>query len=311
MKEGEEVETSWLETTEFSRVFADILSIANDLIGDNETFYVSLIENERMTLMEMLVKSDTSFKAGDTFLLQDTYCQFPYFSRRPTIVKNAKEDERTKHNKLTHLLNAGSYAGVPIFLKDGTTFGTLCAINKRVNTYDDKTAQILTKLASFLSYAIETERLLVQDGLTSLYNRIYWKRIMSSEQIRTGVHALLMIDLDKFKQVNDQFGHETGDHVLKEVASIIQEVIPQGAYGFRFGGDEFGVLFLRRSAKEAAYFAEKIIEQSVMNEKLSTHDVCLSAGIADTHITASETLMREADQLLYRSKRSGGCRVSL
>lgn len=111
------METCWLETTEFSRVFADILSIANDLIGDNETFYVSLIENERMTLMEMLVKSDTSFRVGDTFRLQDTYCQFPYFSSRPAIVKNAKEDERTKHNKVTHLMNAGSYAGVPIFFK--------------------------------------------------------------------------------------------------------------------------------------------------------------------------------------------------
>ncbi|WP_172656759.1 sensor domain-containing diguanylate cyclase [Domibacillus robiginosus] len=310
MKEGEEVETDWLETAAFSRVFADILSIANDLIGD-ETFYISLIERDRLKVLQTLSRSDILVQEGETVRLQDTYCQIPYASRQPMLIGNAKEDERTKRNDFTYSLNIGSYAGVPISLGDGSTFGTLCSMNTCLNRYDSKTVQILKKLASFLSYAIDTERLLIQDGLTGLYNRVYWKRAMASDWIEKGTHALLMIDLDKFKQVNDRFGHEAGDHVLMEVASVIKQIIPEDAYGFRFGGDEFGVLFLNRSAEEAALFAREIINESKRNQEFRTYGVLLSAGIADTKRVPVQFLMKEADGLLYQSKRSGGCRVSI
>ncbi len=304
------METDWLETAAFSRVFADILSIANDLIGD-ETFYISLIERDRLKVLQTLSRSDILVQEGETVRLQDTYCQIPYASRQPMLIGNAKEDERTKRNDFTYSLNIGSYAGVPISLGDGSTFGTLCSMNTCLNRYDSKTVQILKKLASFLSYAIDTERLLIQDGLTGLYNRVYWKRAMASDWIEKGTHALLMIDLDKFKQVNDRFGHEAGDHVLMEVASVIKQIIPEDAYGFRFGGDEFGVLFLNRSAEEAALFAREIINESKRNQEFRTYGVLLSAGIADTKRVPVQFLMKEADGLLYQSKRSGGCRVSI
>lgn len=304
------METDWLETAAFSRVFADILSIANDLIGD-ETFYISLIERDRLKVLQTLSKSDILVQEGETVRLQDTYCQIPYASGQPMLVGNAKEDERTKHNDFTYSLNIGSYAGVPISLRDGSTFGTLCSMTTCLNRYDNKTVQILKKLASFLSYAIDTERLLVQDGLTGLYNRVYWKRAMMSDWIEKKTHALLMIDLDKFKQVNDRFGHEAGDHVLMKVASVIKQIIPDDAYGFRFGGDEFGVLFLHRSAEEASLFAQEIIDESKRNQELRTYGVLLSAGITDTKRVPVRSLMKEADGLLYQSKRSGGCRVSI
>ncbi|MCM3789149.1 sensor domain-containing diguanylate cyclase [Domibacillus indicus] len=310
MKEGEEVKTDWLETAAFSRVFADILSIANDLIGD-ETFYISLVERDRLKVLQTLSKSDILVQAGKTVRLQDTYCQIPYASGQPMLIKNAKEDERTKRHDFTYSLNIGSYAGVPISLGDGSTFGALCSIHTSLNRYDNKTVQILKKLASFLSYAIDTERLLIQDGLTGLYNRVYWKRVLTSDWIEKETHALLMIDLDKFKQVNDRFGHEAGDHVLIEVASVIKQIIPDDAYGFRFGGDEFGVLFLHRSAEEASLFAQEIIDESKRNQELRTYGVLLSAGIADTKRVPVQSLMKEADGLLYQSKRNGGCRVSI
>lgn len=300
----------WVGEADFSRVFTDILSIANDLIGD-QTFYISFIDNERMKLLKTLVKSDIFVENGRIVQMQDTYCQMAYTSSRPVLVSNAKEHQQTKNLELTHSLNVGSYAGVPITLNDGSVFGTLCSINTSLNEYDDKTLQTLVKLSSFLSYAIDMERLLIHDVLTGLFNRTYWKRIMTSEWMNEGTHAFLMMDMDKFKQVNDEFGHEKGDLILMSAASIINDTIPEGAYGFRFSGDEFGVLFLNRSAEEALPYAEQIIRRSADYADPDVNGISLSAGLVDTTSTKADRLMKEADRLLYKSKRSGGSCVSI
>ncbi|OLN23635.1 hypothetical protein BTO30_03445 [Domibacillus antri] len=295
--------------TDFSKVFTDILKLANDLIGE-QTFYISFMDEERLQLMKTLVKSDIHIQDGMIVLTKDTYCQKVYKNRLPVIIEDAAKDERTKHLDSTYEMNIGSYAGVPIVLKDGTFFGTLCSLNSCIDEYDQQTVNTLERLASLLSYSIYMEKLLISDPLTGLYNRIYWNRVLTSKWIQQGVHSFLMMDLDKFKEINDKFGHEAGDSVLQQIASIVKEIVPEHSYGFRFGGDEFGVLLPNIPVTKAHPFAEMIVKKSAEYQNDMVNGILLSAGLVDTASVQALKMMPEADRLLYKSKRKGGSQIS-
>ncbi|MCP3762180.1 GGDEF domain-containing protein [Domibacillus sp. A3M-37] len=114
-----------------------------------------------------------------------------------------------------------------------------------------------------------------------------------------------MMDLDKFKKVNDQFGHEEGNRMLEKTASIIKSIIPEDSYEFRFGRDESGVSFMNRSVQEARTLAEELVKKSAAFQNGRVNGICLSAGLVDTKEVPVDKLMREAGRLLYRSKNKG------
>ncbi|WP_046179423.1 GGDEF domain-containing protein [Domibacillus tundrae] len=114
-----------------------------------------------------------------------------------------------------------------------------------------------------------------------------------------------MMDLDKFKKVNDQFGHEEGNRMLEKTVSIIKSIIPEDSYEFRFGGDESGVSVMNRSVQEARTLAEELVKKSAAFQNGRVNGICLSAGLVDTKEVPVDKLMREAGRLLYRSKNKG------
>lgn len=183
----------------------------------------------------------------------------------------------------------------------------------------------LELMAEALGLALANQRLrdallekALYDPLTGLRNRHHLEDIMGtqmSEAIRNKQPiSCLMIDIDHFKNINDRFGHEVGDGVIKSVAAIIQRVVREGGIAFRYGGEEFLVL-LANMDEEAANRCASVIFNGVREMPLrfggvDVGHVDVSIGVASypQHVQ-SDNLLRAADVALYRAKELGRSRI--
>ncbi len=156
------------------------------------------------------------------------------------------------------------------------------------------------------------------DILTGLYNRRAYYEISHKEFNRLLRHnrclSIIMFDIDHFKEINDTYGHDAGDNVLKAVAEIVKGVIREYDYAFRMGGDEFLVLLPETNEKQALFLAERIRKRIATKKFIEKEDkfyITASFGISQyNHIERSiETIVRRADKALYHVKESGRNRV--
>jgi diguanylate cyclase (GGDEF)-like protein len=141
------------------------------------------------------------------------------------------------------------------------------------------------------------------DELTSLPNRRQFRQKL--DQIGAGCFSIALIDLDHFKKINDEFGHDTGDQVLIRFAALLQSLTPEGALAARLGGEEFGWLFYDEQL-QVDELLQQLLQQSRTirpdNQRLLT--ISIGAG-KRTPGEAPEHLMHRVDQSLYKAKNSG------
>jgi diguanylate cyclase (GGDEF)-like protein len=160
----------------------------------------------------------------------------------------------------------------------------------------------------------ELERLSVTDDLTGLYNRRYLMETLAGEvrRARRLEHpfALLMVDIDHFKEYNDAFGHLAGDEMLTRVARVLRESTREVDCAARYGGEEFLVLLPETGVVDAAETAERI-RARVAAEALAGGKITLSIGVAEfpSHGDTPEVMIAAADAALYQAKREGRNRV--
>jgi diguanylate cyclase (GGDEF)-like protein len=168
-----------------------------------------------------------------------------------------------------------------------------------------------------------TQELAIRDGLTGLYVHRHLLQRLQEEILRAfrsnGPLSLVLMDIDWFKKYNDQFGHISGDLVLKQLGKRLQDLTEPGDIAARYGGEEFALVLPGRDAKGAFLKAEKI-RQSVESEifwlRQQPTRVTLSLGVATFPASAKdrEDLIRLADQALYKAKAGGRnqtCSLSL
>ena len=138
------------------------------------------------------------------------------------------------------------------------------------------------------------------DDLTGLPNR---RRFVSDlEKYFDG--SLLLLDIDGFKPVNDQFGHETGDQLLRQISSRFQKALPDGSLIARLGGDEFGVL--TKEAFDAAMELGLALRATLSYPfNIGGHQIMVDVSIGCVRNDGSGDLMRRADTAMYQAKRSG------
>ncbi|WP_239806799.1 GGDEF domain-containing protein [Croceicoccus hydrothermalis] len=162
-------------------------------------------------------------------------------------------------------------------------------------------------------------RMARQDALTGLGNRLYF--IESAETMfgagaDVSAVALLLIDVDRFKAINDGFGHDVGDEVLRCIAATLRETVPAGFPVARMGGEEFVILTTGIAGDALAAFAERVraAVAACRHEHVGDGSRCItvSIGVAATHgVTGYDTLYRMADQALYAAKEAGRNRVQI
>jgi diguanylate cyclase (GGDEF)-like protein len=183
--------------------------------------------------------------------------------------------------------------------------------------------QSLLRIKQLTDELARANRQLVQlattDELTGLASRralyVDLEREWARAQRYGATLAVLMIDVDHFKRVNDNFGHQIGDRVLRLVGDVVRVTIRASDFGARFGGEEFMVLAPETSAHAARVVAERL-RQTIHRASATAGDgvppVTMSVGIAasdDAEATSPDQLVRLADEALYEAKRRGRDRV--
>ncbi|OOE96239.1 GGDEF domain-containing protein [Salinivibrio sp. IB643] len=158
------------------------------------------------------------------------------------------------------------------------------------------------------------------DGLTGLLNRAAFERELNAytENAQTWPFALVLVDLDHFKQLNDTYGHVLGDIALKQVAKRLLDYCREGVQAFRYGGEEFALLLPKRrlnSAKRTAETLRAAIDRMVIKDRRrgqTLDHITVSMGVAEYDEHARESgadLIYRADQQLYNAKNLGRNRV--
>jgi diguanylate cyclase (GGDEF)-like protein len=152
------------------------------------------------------------------------------------------------------------------------------------------------------------------DALTGLINRAHFTEVLHQNVTRLERYgaqfALMFLDLDHFKAVNDTFGHPMGDKLLVEVANKLRSIVPAGSYAARLGGDEFAVLIPKSVSIEdmeglAQQVLNSIIEPFEFDGEKMTVGVSIGMAIAPRHGTRPDQLLRNVDLALYRAKEGG------
>jgi diguanylate cyclase (GGDEF)-like protein len=208
-----------------------------------------------------------------------------------------------------------------VISNDDEPFGVLLAVDSKPRAYTVNDISFLESIANILVAAIERKRaekeiehLALQDMLTGLPNRTEFRNRFHQELARTKRAeqklAVLLLDLDRFKDVNDTLGHPAGDQLLRGVAERLKFCLREEDAPARIGGDEFAVILSNlRSPEQAAAVARKILERLSQPFVLEGRQVHIGASIG---ITVSpddaadvDQLLRNADLALYRAKTEG------
>jgi diguanylate cyclase (GGDEF)-like protein len=163
------------------------------------------------------------------------------------------------------------------------------------------------------------KKLSITDGLTELFNHRHVHELLRDEFERSHRTeeplAVVMIDLDRFKAVNDTYGHPTGDVVLYETARILKETAREIDMVGRYGGEEFIAILPNTDEEEAARFAERVrtaVEAHLYRDESNEIHMTCSSGAASFPAEGVETpeeLLKSADEALYLAKESGRNRV--
>jgi diguanylate cyclase (GGDEF)-like protein len=213
-------------------------------------------------------------------------------------------------------------------IAEGKTVGVLNAEAVEPDAFDANAVQTLTLIANQAAAVIrggqlleETRRLAITDGLTGLHNRRHFMRQLDEAVRRAGRYqetmALIMLDLDLFKDVNDRFGHQVGDRVLELLAVALRDSVRESDQAARLGGEEFALLLLRCDRDLAIAIAERVRDRihHLALEGIPESDIDLSASVGIAFFPEDgedpKTLMRSADDALYAAKRTGRDRVVL
>ena len=206
----------------------------------------------------------------------------------------------------------------------GQTLGVLALESARKGAFQPSDVQPLESVADICANAIQNahyfervRQMAYVDGLTGMFNRRYFEmRILEEMERAQRYHhglSIIMVDIDNFKKLNDEFGHLLGDEVLRQVGTLFSQQLRKADVACRYGGEEFVVIAPETGGEQAVAMAEKL--RRVVETYPFTgvpRPVTISAGIADYPDCGDnrDALVRSADAALYAAKQEGRNRVS-
>ena len=207
-------------------------------------------------------------------------------------------------------------------VKDNDVQGSIAVERTEMNPFSDRDFALLEVLAatasSILSWQSEYDimyKSAIHDGLTDLLNhKAYQERFVEelsrAKRFKQNL-VLLILDLDKFKRINDTYGHLYGDYVLKDVAKILKESVRNIDTCARYGGEEFAIVLVNTDIENARPVAERIIEKVAeyhFNKDGIEEHMTISAGMSEypKNSTDAKALIAHADLAMYEVKKNGG-----
>ncbi len=241
-----------------------------------------------------------------------SFCGHAILGNDIFIIEDALEDERFADNPLvTGEPKIRFYAGAPLRYLDGNKLGTLCIIDQKPRTMQEEDCTMLRDLAEMAEGELSAIQLATIDDLTKISNR---RGFISLAQNSINLCArqgtpvsMVFLDLDKFKPINDQFGHAEGDHALVAFAELMRKSFRDSDVFARIGGDEFVVLLTNTEKDHAAEIVARFRGQveAYSAQAKRGYDLCFSDGIVSMlpdQDALVDDLLREADVLMYEKK---------
>lgn len=303
---------------------------------DDITLLASQIFEMPIVLITVIEKDCQWFKSkiGLEFgeiPLEQSFCTHAILEPNEIMtVQDASTDSRFADNPL--VLGDPSirfYAGAPLVTSDGLPFGTVCVLDRIPKQIEPAQSEALKALARLVMSQLEMgritrqlqasedalletngklEQLSLTDMLTGIANRRALEQRSTEEFSRASRIKLplsvLMIDIDHFKVINDQFGHSIGDSTLQAVANVLRSSVRAHDFVARFGGEEFCVILPDTDALAALAVAEHL--RLLVAAMQHNFTVTISLGVAtETEFNSWTALIERADQALYRAKQQG------
>ncbi len=256
-------------------------------------------------------------------------------------VTDARGRSPVRHNgswheaEIAERLGIASYMGAPLLSDDGETLGVFCVTDVIPRAWGAREIAILDDLAGGASTELSLRHRIIQrerverqlrhasrhDPLTGLPNRSFFTERLAQavSRARGGqdyLFALIFLDLDHFKVVNDSVGHHAGDELLVAVARRLEGCLRGGDMVARLGGDEFALLLERvEDANDAAHVAERIQASLAAPVNVGGYDLFTTASLGIVLSSSAheqpEHLLRSADMAMYRAKMSGRARFEI
>lgn len=266
----------------------------------------------------LITDADTKIIDMNAALCQLTgYSRDELLGRRPSIFASGRHDDKFYDQMWQHLNDNGYWKGeVWDRRKDGEMAPNLVSIS-RVTETDGEVSNYVA-VFSDITLIKEKEQRLEQlahfDQLTGLANRLLFhdrlQAAMHRARRQQGKCAVMYIDLDGFKQVNDALGHEAGDEVLSKIGEHLKQTVREDDTAARLGGDEFAVILNEVATKEEIdALAQRVITQLTFEKNAGKRSLPISTSIGiavyPQHGETAEQLIRCADKALYHCKRHG------
>ncbi|HBH39045.1 MAG TPA: sensor domain-containing diguanylate cyclase [Curvibacter sp.] len=332
------VQATGLLDTPPEESFDRLTRLAAKLTGSPATF-VSLVDRGRD-----FYKSAYGFGEPLATLRQlegRTFCHYALMSEGPLVLDDVTRESVFCDVPTVQSLGVRAYAGVPLVTSEGHVLGSFCAIDFKPKQWSEQDVDVLTELAHSAIREIElrqavaraeasNQRLIEQiqkvdelnrrltelattDSLTGLHNRRAFEHALKLElaiaERRLTPLSLLIVDVDHFKQVNDQYGHPAGDKVLQTLARQLSAVARSIDVVARIGGEEFAALLPNTDTAGALAVAERM---RVLVAEADWTGMPITVSIGTATLQRNETgvgLKERADQALYAAKEGGRNRV--
>ncbi|MFK3659176.1 diguanylate cyclase [Scandinavium sp. NPDC088450] len=242
-----------------------------------------------------------------------SFCGHVILSETPLLVPDARNDARFSDNPLvTGEPHIRFYAGYPLRLPDGAMVGSFCLLDHDKRTFTDDDVAVLKDLAAIVEDEFETIAEATTDVLTGLLNRRGFEHLanfaISSAHRRAEPLTLGWLDLDRFKEINDRFGHAEGDVALRQMAQLLTNAFRDSDLLVRHGGDEFGILFSDTDESGAWIAMQHLVEEADAWNLTSGKPwkLAFSWGVTEFNhddITNLSSWLRAADKRMYAMKK--------
>ncbi len=242
--------------------------------------------------------------------------------KKPVLIADVREDARFKvvekqKRKMVSMISA------PLMVKDRVIGVVSLTTRDEQHKFSQDELELVVLMSAHISLALENNRLYeisVMDGLTNVYNRRYLEQRLSEEVAYSKRYSkpltVVMLDIDFFKNLNDTYGHQAGDHVLVKVSGLLSEALREYDVVARYGGEEFSVILPTTPKQKGASIAERLrvsVADHDFNHKGKEISTSISLGVASfpEDGDSPESLIAAADKALYRAKEYGRNQVSV
>lgn len=283
----------------------------SELLGIFHADYCCLLQKDKETDQFVVMSCNFPELANEKFPSNYGFSSLVYRSKEPLIIS----DYHATHpvtSRLMELTDSRSLIAAPIVV--GTeVVGVILVAHSSSNFFSYDNYKLLQVLSTHIGLAItnaslhaEVRHMVITDNLTGLRVRHYLNEQIQQRQRKDLCGSLILVDIDHFKGINDTYGHQVGDKILKQVSEIIRLCIRDSDIAARWGGEELAVYLPKVNTTQACRIAERILQQVAAE---TDPGVTISCGVSewtreDDKISV-ESLFYRADMALYDAKHDG------